>query len=140
MEILRRKSPDLAGLFQHSHIDLLGEDHLFRDDKFTNLLKGGEVVHQVQHQVFQDHPKTSRTYLALHGKLRNRLQGVFTKLELNILKLEQLLILPDDRVLRPGQNLNQRFLGKVFQHGRDRHSTDKFGDKPVLDQVDRLAL
>src|SRR3954447_273097 len=139
-EFFGSKIRELAGLFEHSHIDLLGQDHLLRDHKLTDLLEGGEIVHQVQHQVFQDHPEASSSNLALHGKLRNRLQGVFTKLELNILKLEQLLILPDNRVLRPGENLNQRFLRKILEHSRHRHSPYKLRNKAVLDQVYGLAL
>jgi len=44
-------------------------------------------------------------YFALHRELRDRVQGVVAKLQLNIFKFEELLVLTDDRVLRLGEDL-----------------------------------
>ncbi len=59
-----------------------------------------------QHQILEDHAQAPGSDLSLHRELRNRLQGVVCKLQFNIFKLEQLLILPHDRVLGLGQNLD----------------------------------
>ncbi len=39
--------------------------HLAGDDKLTALSSAGERVHQVQHEVFDDHPQAARANLAL---------------------------------------------------------------------------
>ncbi len=48
----RNGAAGLARLLEHSHIDLLREHHLLGDYEFAHLLKGREIVHQVQHQIF----------------------------------------------------------------------------------------
>ena len=68
------------------------------------------------------------------------LQGVVAKLQSNIFKLEQFLILPDDRVLGLGQDLDQRFLAQIFEDGHHRHAADEFGNEAELDQIDGLDL
>ena len=46
----------------------------------------------------------------------------------------------DDRVLRLGQNLDQRAAIQIFQHRAHRHTADEFRNEAKLDQVDRLHL
>ena len=67
-------------------------------------------------------------------------QRVVAKLQSNIFELEQLLVLPDDRVLRLGQNLHQRVLVQILQHGDHRQAADELGNEAELDQVHRLDL
>ena len=43
------------------------------------------------------------------------------------------------RILRLGQNLDQRFGIQIFQSGNHRQTPDKFGDQPELEQILRLA-
>ena len=69
----------------------------------------------------------------------NGLQRVVAKLQSNIFELEQLLVLPDDGVLRFGQDLDQRLLVQIFQHRHHRHAADELGNESVLDQVDAAA-
>src|SRR5579859_3112955 len=56
-----RLAPALSGLFQKVHVDLLGQHHLFRDQELADLLIGRQIVHQIQHQILEDHAQASRS-------------------------------------------------------------------------------
>src|SRR5580700_10574030 len=45
----------LSGFFEQAPIDLAGADHVRRYHKVTHLPLHGKVVHQLQHEVFEDH-------------------------------------------------------------------------------------
>src|SRR5688572_24602149 len=45
------------------------------DDTLLDLLHRGKVVHQVEHQVFDDHPEAPRADLPLDGEIGDRLQS-----------------------------------------------------------------
>ena len=44
-------------------------NHFARDYKFFDLLIGGQHVHHVEHQLFQDHAQAAGTHLAGKGLL-----------------------------------------------------------------------
>ncbi len=58
----------------------------------------------------------------------------------HVLHGEQALVLLDQRVLRLGEDLDQRFLVEVLERGDHRQTADEFGDKAELQQVLRLAF
>ena len=49
--------------------------------------------------------------------------------------VEQLLELLGDRVLRLGEDLDQRFLVELLERGDHRQAADELGDQAELDQV-----
>src|SRR5713226_7154059 len=55
----------LAGLFQQAPVDLLAAHHFGGDDELADLPLGGEMVHELEHQVFQDHAQAARAHFAL---------------------------------------------------------------------------
>src|ERR1017187_6796038 len=97
----------LTGFFQYCKTDFLREHHLFGDLELAYFLVGWQVVHQIQHQVFENHPQATRAHLALHGQFGDGFNGVVAEPEAHVLEFEQLLILLDDGVLGPGQDLDQ---------------------------------
>src|SRR5580692_896146 len=109
--------------------------HLLRHFKFLYFLLTGQMVHQIEHQFFQNHAQTPRPHLASHGLARNRPESVLAELQANVLKLKQPLILLDDSVLRPSQDFNQRKLVQVLQYANHWQTTDKLRNQPKLDQV-----
>src|SRR5271170_3775676 len=129
----------LPGLLQ-SHGGAAFLDHLPRDLKFFQLLLAGQVEHQVEHQLFQNHAQAASPYFARHGLPGNGSQRLVGKLQAHILELEQPLVLLDDRILRPSKNLNQRKFVEIFQHAHNRQASDKFRNQSKLDQVFRLNL
>src|SRR5258708_14365620 len=48
----------LSGLLQQTPIDLAGADHVRRDHEVAHLPLHGKVVHQFQHEVFEDHTRS----------------------------------------------------------------------------------
>ena len=78
--------------------------------------------------------------LRCERRLGDRLEGVVGEPQLDVLVLEQLLVLPRDRVARLRQDLDQRRLVELVQRADDRQAADELGDQAVLDQVLRLEL
>ena len=71
---------------------------------------------------------------------RSRVERVLVEGEFDVLHLEQALILLDQRVLRLGQDLDQRILVEVLQRREHRQAADEFRDQAELQQVLRLDL
>src|SRR5687768_1978520 len=92
-DALRRASPRLrarsARLLDHGYRLFLGLDHLASDDALPDLLLAGERVHQVEHQVLDDHPEPAGANLATQRRLRNRMQRVVGEAKLDVLVFEQ---------------------------------------------------
>ena len=100
----------------------------------------GSLIHQVEHQVLDDHPQAARADLALERRLGDRLERVVGEAQLHVLVLEQLLVLTRDGVARLREDLDERRLVELVQRADDRQAADELGDQAVLDQVLRLEL
>ena len=57
------------------------------------------------------------------------------KFSVRVLKLEQALVLFDQRILRLGQDRDQRVFVQVFKRGNHRQATDEFGDQTEFQQI-----
>src|SRR5262249_21491188 len=130
----------LSCLFDDSDRFLLRLYHLARDHALPNLLLTGQRVHQVEHDVLDDHPQTARANLPAQRRLGNRFERVFREPQLDVLVLEQALVLPRDRVSGLSEDLDERGLVKLVQRADDRQAPDELRDEAVLDQVFRLEL
>ena len=62
-----RPTGDLPGLLDERNRLVLGLDVLAGDDHFPRLLLLRQVVHQLEHHVFDDHPQAAGTDLPLQG-------------------------------------------------------------------------
>src|ERR1043165_1783821 len=113
-------------------------DHLARDGELLDALLRGHRVHGVEQKLLHDHHQTARADLALDRLVRDGLQGVFGEAELDVVVLELLLVLLDERVLRLGQNPHERAFVQLVQHARHGEATDKLRDEAVLHEVFRL--
>src|SRR5579864_3593577 len=78
----------LARLFEQGHVDLLRHDHFLCHQELADLLVRRQIVHQIQHQVFENHTQAPGAYFALHGERRNCFQGIVAKFQSNIFKFE----------------------------------------------------
>ena len=114
--------------------------HVRGDLELLHSLLAGQVVHQVEHQLFQNHAQAARAHLAVHRFARDAAQRVIGEAQLHVLKLEQPLILLDDRILRLGQDLDQRVFVQIVQHANHGQAADELGNQAELDQVLRLDL
>src|SRR3954466_1949508 len=116
----------------------LAHDDLAGDDALADLLLARERIHQVEHQIFDDHAQAARADLARQRLLRDRLERVVRELELHVLVLEQLHVLTRDGVAGLREDLDQRGPIELVQRADDGKAADEFGDEPVLDQVFRF--
>src|SRR5258708_1613348 len=96
------------------------------------------MVHEIEHEFLKNHAESARADFPQHRKARNRPQGIFAELEPDILEFEEPLVLRDNRVFRPRQNLYKRQLIKVFKHTDDGKTADQFGNQAEFDEVLRL--
>ena len=84
--------------------------HLLGDRANAHGLVGGNFVHHIHHDVFDNGAKTSGTGLPLQRKTGNFAHRTLGELELYIVELKELLVLLHQRILRLCQNADQRLL------------------------------
>ena len=65
------------------------------------------MVHQVKHELFQDHTQAAGAHLAHHGLTGDRAESVLAEFEAYILKFKQALVLLDNGIFGPGEDFNQ---------------------------------
>src|SRR6185295_16880249 len=130
----------LAGLFDQGDRLFLAHDDLAGDDALADLLLARERVHQVEHEILDDHAQAARPDLPRQRLLRDRLERVVGELQLHVLVLEQLHVLTRDGVARLREDLNQRRPVELVERADDGEAADELGDEAVLDQVFRLHL
>src|SRR5580704_1414396 len=126
---------ELAGLLNDGDRLLFRLYHLARDDALPNLLLTRQGVHQLEHDVLDDHPQPPRPDLALDLRLGNGLEGVVREAQLHVFVFEEPLILARNRVPGLRQNLDERRLVKFVQRAHDRQPADELRNQPVLDQI-----
>ena len=130
--------PRLSGFFEQRPVDLAAADHFAGHDEFAEFALGRQVVHELEHEVFENHAQAAGADLALQGKFRDGFERVIGEAQAHILKFEQSLILTDEGVLRFRQNLHQRGLVQIAQNADDRQTAHEFGNQAVADQVGGL--
>ena len=100
----------------------------------------GQVVHQVEHQLFENHAQSAGAYLAGRASRATAPIASLREVQVNILVLEQPLVLLDDGVARLGQNFDQRGFIQLVEDAHDGQAADELRNQSVLDQVLRLGL
>src|SRR5438270_7543150 len=71
----------LPGFFHHGQGSVTLLHHFSGYFKLLHLFLAGEVVHQVEHQLFEDHTQAARANFARHGLTCNRLECVIAELQ-----------------------------------------------------------
>src|SRR3546814_6864911 len=114
--------------------DVCSSDLILVDHNFIDAVERRQVEHGVEQYAFQYRTKPARAGLALDRAARDRRKRILGKAQLHALHVEQLLILIDQRVLRPGEELDDRRLVQVFQ-GRDhRQTANELRNEATLDR------
>src|SRR5258708_25161177 len=67
------KPERLSGLLEQTPIDFARADHVRCNHEVAHLPLHGQVVHQFQHEVFEDHTQAARADFALKCQLRHGL-------------------------------------------------------------------
>src|SRR4051812_2020558 len=122
----------LAGHDRRVHVlqhDVLG------DDDGGDVLPAGDVVHDRLEDLLHDRPQPTGTGAPQDGLVGDRLQGVVGELQLHPVELEQPAVLTHQRVLRLGQDVDQRLAVQLLHAGDHRQSADELRDHAELQQV-----
>src|SRR4051812_21786417 len=80
----------LTGFLDQSNGFVLRHHDFAGDGDFANFFLIGDLIHQVEHQVLDDHAEAARADLALERRLRNRFERIVGEAQLHVLVLEQL--------------------------------------------------
>src|SRR5712664_533888 len=139
----KRPQPERTGsasLFQQTPVDLASAHHVRADHKVADLTLHGQVIHQFQHEVFENHTQAARADLALKRQLGDGLEGVVGKAEADVFEFEEALVLLEERVFRLGKNAHQRVFVEVVHDASDGQAPDKFGDQAVTNEIAGLYL
>ena len=110
---------------------------------YNNLLYGlvgGEFVHRLHHETFDNCAKTSCAGFTLDCEICYRAECIFLKLELYTIEREELLILFRERVLGLSDDSDKRFLVEIIKSYDNGESSDEFGDNSVLHYVVSLNV
>src|SRR5580692_6570675 len=98
------------------------------------------MVHQVEHQLFQDHAQTARSHFARHGFASNGACRLGRKVQANVFVFKEPLILFEDSVARLGENLDERSFVKLVEDAHNGQAAYKLGNEAVLDEILRLGF
>src|SRR5579863_3597152 len=115
-------------------------NHLGGNDEIAQPLLHWQVIHQLQHEVFEDHTQAARANFALKSQLRDGFESVVGEPEAHIFEFEEALVLLEQGVFRLGENLYQGALVEVAHDAGNREAADKFGDQAVANQIAGLHL
>src|SRR5215469_12741491 len=128
----------LACFLHHGERNVAFFHHFPGYFELFDFLLTREVVHQIEHQLFENHAQPAGADLPHHGLTGDGAQGIVAEFETHILKFEQALILLHDGVLRAGEDLDESGFIQLFEHAHDRQPAYKFRNQPKFDQVLRL--
>src|SRR5437762_2635730 len=121
--------------FRDEQRSLVVQDDLARDDALLEPLDGRQVIHDLEHDLLQDRPEPARAGPPLERLPRDGRHRVIGELQADLLEVEVLLVLLDDRVLRFSENPDEGRLVEVVERRDDRQPADELGDEPVLQQI-----
>src|SRR5580658_713740 len=124
----------------HRYRNIPVANHFVRDDQLLDLLVAGHVVHQVEHQLLEDHAQATRANLALQRITSNRPRSLVGPRNLHALVLEELSVLFEDGVARTRQDVDQGSLVQFVQDTQHWQAANELGDETVLQQVLWLRL
>ncbi len=83
----------LSCFFEQAPIDFAAADHVSGDDEVAHFALSREVIHQVKHQVFENHAQAARADFALQGQFGDGFQSIVGESQAHILKFEEPLVL-----------------------------------------------
>src|SRR5215468_6917848 len=140
----RRRCDELQGSMRPGNLGLIrvneqrlavAHDRRLVDDDLAHVLKRRKLEHDVEQDMLEDRPQSPGAGLACERPVRDRGKRLRPHLEIHALHPEQLVVLLGERVLRLGEDPDERVLVQLLERGDDRQPADEFGDQAVLDQI-----
>src|SRR5262245_147816 len=94
-----------------------------------------EVVHDLEEHLLEDRPQPTGTRPPFQRLLADGLEGIVGEDEVDVVELEELLVLLQQRVLRLDEDADERLLVEAVHRADHRQAADELGDQPELQQV-----
>src|SRR5262245_21795952 len=94
-----------------------------------------EVVHDLEEHLLEDRPQAPGARPPLQRLLAHSLEGVVGEDEIDVVELEELLVLLQQRVLRFDEDADERLLVEAVHGADDREAADELGDQPELQEI-----
>src|SRR5438309_297007 len=117
------------------------QDGVFGDDHLLHVPTAGDLIHDIQHDLFDNRAESARAGLALERLPCDGGQGVLGEDQIDIaIQLKEALILFDQGVLRLDQDPDQRLLIQRVQRRDDRQAADELWNEAILQQVLRQRV
>ena len=85
---------------------------------FPTSSRLGQLVHDVEQHLFEDGPQAAGAGAPQQGLVGHRAERVVGELELDVLELEELLVLLDQRVAGLDEDADERLLVEVATRRR----------------------
>src|SRR5579885_71387 len=136
----QNRGSSLARFFKQRDREVAVLYHVRCNFQVFHLLAAGQVVHQVEHQLFQNHAQPARSNLPAQRFLRDSADGVFCKVQTNAFVFKEFLVLLQNGISWLGKNLNQCRFIQLVQDSNHRQAAHKLRNQPKLDQVLWLSL
>ena len=95
----------------------------------------GEVVHHVEHDLFDDGSQAAGAGVPLLGQVGDFAEGVRFEHQLGPFHVEQLLVLADQRVLRLREDSHEGVFVQRIERGDHRQAADELGDQPERHEI-----
>src|SRR5438270_13754606 len=101
----------LGGLGARNQCGVHASEHdVGVDDALRDVLAGGQLVHDVEQHLLHDGPQAARAGAAQVALVGDGLERALVEVELDAVELEELLVLLEERVLRLGEDVDERLL------------------------------
>src|SRR5208337_2447760 len=85
-----------ARFFQQAEGEILALDHVAGDFQVADSLVVGQVEHEVEHQLFEDHAQAARSNLAAQGLAGDGGGGFHGEVQADVFKFKEALVLLED--------------------------------------------
>src|SRR5271170_226695 len=85
LESVPKGRPALSRFLEQAPVDFAAADHFRGDEKLARLSLARRVVHEVEHQVLENHAQAARSHFALHGFFGHGLERVVGKAQPDVL-------------------------------------------------------
>src|SRR5690554_2820051 len=111
------------------------QNALFGDHALAHVLQAGQLVHNVEHDLFDDRTQSAGAGLALDGLANDGHHRLLVEAQLDVLQFKELLVLLHQAVLGLPEDLDEHVFAELIEGHDHRETTDEFGDHPELHDV-----
>ena len=105
------------------------------DRNFADAVIFRDLIHDIQHEIFDDRSQCPRSGFFLQSFLCDRLQCSILKNKLHFIKCQQFLLLLEDGTFRLFEDHDQHLFCQSPQCKDDRQSSDKFRDHAEIADI-----